>query len=64
MRAMTSQNLRAILRQRPFEPFRILTTSGQAYEVRHPEAAMVVRNGVIVSTPTTDGRRRWPKISP
>ncbi len=45
---MTAQTFRDLLNERPFRPFRLVMSSGQLYEVRHPEMAMVLRTDVLV----------------
>lgn len=47
---MTVQTFRELLNQRPFRPFRLVMSSGQAYEVRHPEMAMLTRTDILVGT--------------
>ena len=47
-----------LLRRRPFEPFRVVTSSGQTYDVRHPEMAWPIRNGFYVGL---GGGRRLPE---
>jgi len=44
-----------LLRARPFQPFRISLSDGQAYEVRHPEMAMVSRSTVLLGIPGPRG---------
>jgi hypothetical protein len=34
---MTVQTFRELLTTRPFKPFRLVMSSGETYEVRHPE---------------------------
>jgi hypothetical protein len=46
---MTIRTLRERLAQRPFEPFRVVTSSGRSYEVRHPENAILLRDGLVVA---------------
>ena len=46
---MTIEILKDDLTRRPFEPFRIVTSSGQAYEVRHPENAILIRGGIVIA---------------
>lgn len=38
---MTPEQLRDDLRQRPFEPFRLVTTDGEGYDIRHPDLLWV-----------------------
>ena len=40
---MTTTMVRDLLRQRPFRPFRVVMSSGDAYEVRNPEMAWVTK---------------------
>ena len=45
---MTLQTFREILTQQPFKPFRLTMSSGQSYDVRHPEMAMLTRTSLLV----------------
>lgn len=45
---MTVQTFRELLSQRPFRPFRLVMSSGQCYEVRHSEMAMLTRTDLLV----------------
>jgi len=45
---MTVQTFRELLAQRPFRPFRLVMSSGQSYEVRHPETALLTRTDMLV----------------
>src|SRR5436305_15201522 len=45
---MTVQTFREMLSQRPFRPFRLVMSSGQSYEVLHPEMAMLTRTDLLV----------------
>lgn len=51
---MTVQTFRELLTQRPFKPFRVVMSSGLAYEVRHPEMAMLTRTDILVGIDETD----------
>lgn len=44
----TSDAIRARVRQQPFQPFKILTSDGQQYEVRHPDLILVGRREITV----------------
>jgi len=48
---MTHQDLLQFIRQRPFVPFRLMTTDGTAYDIRHPEMLMPGRRLAIVGVP-------------
>ncbi|MFM7070955.1 MAG: hypothetical protein ACKO38_04060 [Planctomycetota bacterium] len=51
---MTVQTFRDLLSQRPFKPFRIVLSSGLAYEVRHPEMALLTRSSLLVGVDDVD----------
>ena len=51
---MTLQTFRELMQQRPFKPFRLVMSSGQSYEVRHPEMAMLTRTSLLVGTGDTE----------
>ncbi|MDR3637835.1 MAG: hypothetical protein P4L84_28775 [Isosphaeraceae bacterium] len=45
---MTVQTFRELLSQRPFKPFRLVMSSGQTYDIRHPEMAWLTRTSILV----------------
>ena len=51
---MSATVLKEQLSRRPFEPFRVVLSSGDAYEVRHPEFAWLIRGGLYVGLPADD----------
>ncbi len=48
---MTIDALRTALNRRPFEPVRIILSSGDTFDVPHPELALLLRGGVYVALP-------------
>jgi hypothetical protein len=52
---MRPEDILRFLRARPFEPFRIYISDGSAYEVHHPELAIVERSTVLVGIPGPQG---------
>jgi hypothetical protein len=48
---MHRDDLRNLLRQRPFLPFRLYVTDGTNYEIRHPESAIISRTLLQLSAP-------------
>ena len=44
-------DIAAELRRRPFEPFRIHTTDGASYDVRHPDGVLVSPTRVLIVVP-------------
>ncbi|NOY41747.1 MAG: hypothetical protein GXP26_07925 [Planctomycetes bacterium] len=51
---MTVQNFRNLLKERPFKPFRLIMSSGQSYEVRHPEMALITKSDILVGVDIED----------
>jgi len=45
---MAPEELRDCLRHHPFEPFRIVLTDGNAYEIRHPDLLWVGQRSAYV----------------
>jgi hypothetical protein len=45
---MTVQTFREMLARRPFQPVKLTLSSGQSYEIRHPEMAMLTRTSILV----------------
>ncbi len=50
----TSDDIQARARVRPFVPFRIVTSSGHAYDVFHPDLIMVGRRDLMVGTASAE----------
>jgi hypothetical protein len=51
---MTLQTFQDLLRERPFRPFRLVMSSGQSYDIRHPEMALLTRTDLLVGTNVAD----------
>ena len=51
---MTVQTFRNLLSERPFKPFRLVMSSGQSYEVRHPEMAWLLKSDILVGIDCDD----------
>jgi hypothetical protein len=51
---MIVQTFRDILPQRPFKPFRLVMSSGQTYEVHHPDMAVLTRTSMLVGVDIAD----------
>ena len=52
---MVVKDFQKLLAKRPFEPFRLVMSSGEKYEVRHPEMAMLTRSNMFVGVDVEDG---------
>lgn len=51
---MTVQTFKEMLTRRPFQPVRLVLSSGKTYEIRHPEMAFLTRTSILVGVDETD----------
>ncbi len=51
---MNADTIREMLKRQPFEPFEVVMSNGQRYQVRHPEFAMLVRQTLVIGYPDSD----------
>ena len=52
---MSFETIRLRLNARPFQPFRIVTSSGESFEVHRPEMAIVTKTEIVVALPDAEG---------
>jgi hypothetical protein len=52
---MSPETLRNLLSKQPFDPFRVTTSSGETYDVRHPEMVMLTMRELLVGIGERDG---------
>ena len=50
----SADDVRARLREQPFRPIRIVTSTGDTYDVYHPDLVFVARRFLIIGTPSSD----------
>lgn len=51
---MTIQTFREMLTRRPFQPVKVILSSGQSYEIRHPETALLTRANLLIGVDVAD----------
>jgi hypothetical protein len=51
---MTLQTFREIFARRPFQPVKLTLSSGQSFEIRHPEMALLTRTSILIGTDISD----------
>ena len=54
---MRAEDMQEILEARPFKPFRLHLTDGEAFDITHPELVMQTRSKLIVDLPPRQGSR-------
>ncbi len=48
---MSAADFYSLTRRHPFVPFRIVTSDGTIYDVRHPDMVLVTLSSVVVAYP-------------
>jgi hypothetical protein len=56
------ETLKELLGRRPFVPFRVILSSGDRFEIRHPEFAWLVKEGIYVGLPAAEGGNGQPDL--
>jgi hypothetical protein len=51
---MTLQTFRELLGRRPFQAVKLTLSSGQTFEIRHPEIAMLTRTSLLIGVDVAD----------
>ena len=50
----TPESVQARLREQPFKPVQIVTTTGQTYDIRHPDLVLVTLESLMVGMPSAN----------
>ncbi len=56
-------DIQARLRQRPFTPMRIMTTTSEAYDVYHPDLVLVARRFLIIGLPSAENSSQAEQVT-
>lgn len=59
---MTRETIRDMLTHDPFEPFRILTSAGEAFVVRDPQTVALMKSEVFIAQANSDRRTFLPLL--
>lgn len=59
----TSDDIRARIRQRPFLPVRLVTTTGETYDIYHPDLIMVGRRSLIIGTASPENPSEFEQVT-
>jgi hypothetical protein len=51
---MTVQTFREMLGRRPFQTVKLTLSSGQSFEIRHPEMALLTRTSILIGVNLAD----------
>ena len=59
----SADDIQARLRQRPFTPVRIVTTTNETYDSYHPDLVLVARRFLIVGTPSSENPSQAEQVT-
>ena len=57
------EDILALVRQKPFRPFRIITSSGETFDVRHPELLMVGARDLVIGRASAKDPRQYDQVT-
>ena len=58
---MNQEELHEAARRQPFQPFRVVLTTGDAYDIRHPDLIMVGRRSAIIGITKSPKRAAYDR---
>ncbi len=59
----TADEIQACLREQPFIPLRLVTSSGQSYDITHLELVLVGRRSLIIGVASNDNPSQFESAS-
>ncbi len=51
---MNTETMQGLLRRQPFQPFEVRMSNGDAYQIRHPEMALLLRSNLVLGSHESD----------
>jgi hypothetical protein len=51
---MNTETMLALLQRQPFQPFEVRMSNGDAFQIRHPEKAYLLKSSLILGSPQSD----------
>ena len=60
---LTTTDLKDRLKQQPFTPFRIVTSSGESYEVQHPDLLLVGIHDLTVGQASAQDPTAYDRVN-
>jgi len=60
---LTTDDIRVRIRQHPFRPLRIMTSSGENYDVLHPDLIMFGKNEITVGLLGSESSKYYEQVA-
>jgi hypothetical protein len=51
---MKPEEMRSLVKQEPFRPFRVYLDDGRVFEVRHPSLTLITRRDFVIGIPAPE----------
>jgi hypothetical protein len=59
----TSEDIKARIKETPFVPLRLVTSSGQTYDITHPDLIMIGRRALMIGTASNEHPTEFETVS-
>ena len=59
----TADDVQARIRERPFVPVRVVTSSGQTYDITHPDLVLIGRRALVIGTASNENPTQFEAAS-
>lgn len=59
----TSDDIKARISEKSFPPLRVVTSSGQSYDITHPDLVMVGRRSIMIGTASNEKPSQYETVS-
>jgi hypothetical protein len=59
----SADDIQARVRKQPFVPLRLVLTTGQSYDVRHPDLIMVGRRDLMLGLPSAENPTQYDQVT-
>ncbi len=59
----SAEDAQARLRQRPFQPLRIIVSEGLKYDIHHPDLVLVGRHDLMIGSPSSENHSVYDRVT-
>ncbi len=59
----SAEDIQARLRQKPFQPMRIIVSEGLRYDIHHPDLVFVGRRDIMIGSPAKDNPSVYDQVT-
>jgi hypothetical protein len=59
----SAEDIQARLRQRPFQPLRIIVSEGPKYDIHHPDLVLIGRHDLMIGSPSSEYQSIYDRVT-